>query len=73
LQSRREELPQLLASSSAKADEPVFRTVQDLLRDSGYWIPAFAGMTPLPVSRAPLPFRPAMTMGGYQTRIGIST
>jgi hypothetical protein len=63
LQRRRNELPQLLASSSAKADEPVFRAAQDVTRDSDYWIPAFAGMT-------------ATLLSGNDncyTRIGIST
>jgi hypothetical protein len=43
--SRRNERRQLLTSLSAKADDPVFRVAQDFMRDSDYWIPAFAGMT----------------------------
>src|SRR6202041_128519 len=36
---RRDGLPQLLTSSSAKADEPVFRAAQGFMRDNDYWTP----------------------------------
>jgi hypothetical protein len=65
LQSRRNELPQFLASSSAKADEPLFRAAQDIMCDSDYWIPAFPGMT-----AALLPGNDSVFS---YTRIGIST
>jgi hypothetical protein len=32
-------------SSSAKADDPVFRAAQDFTHAGDYWMPAFAGMT----------------------------
>jgi hypothetical protein len=37
--------PHLLTSSSAKADDPVFRDVEIFCDGADYWIPAFAGMT----------------------------
>src|ERR1700687_4186845 len=44
--------PQLLTSSSAKADDPVLCAAQDFMRAGDYWIPAFAGMTAVLVGRA---------------------
>src|ERR1700737_2280690 len=44
--------PQLLTSSSAKADDPVLRAAQDFMRAGDDWIPAFAGMTAVLVGRA---------------------
>jgi hypothetical protein len=70
LARRRNELPQLLTSSSAKADDPVFRAAQDFMHAGDYWIPAFAGMTAVRVGRA-APFSPAKKQD--HTRIGIST
>jgi hypothetical protein len=52
LARRRNELPQLLTSSSAKADDPVSRVAQDFTHAGDYWIPAFAGMTAVRVGRA---------------------
>jgi hypothetical protein len=34
-----------LSSSSAKADDPVFRAASVQLGVTAYWMPAFAGMT----------------------------
>src|SRR5258708_30764308 len=45
LARRRNELPQLLTSSSAKADDPVLRAAQDVMHAGDCRIPAFAGMT----------------------------
>jgi hypothetical protein len=66
--SRRNERRQLLTSSSAKADDPVFRAARDFMRDSDYWIPAIAGMTAVLLVGRPFP----SGNDGY-TRIGIST
>src|SRR5712672_2195633 len=52
LARRRNELPQLLTSSSAKADDPVFRAAEDARHAGDYWIPAFAGMTAVRAGRA---------------------
>src|SRR3977135_1950796 len=37
--------PYTLTSSSAKADDPVFRDARIFCEGSDYWIPVFAGMT----------------------------
>jgi hypothetical protein len=70
LARRRNERPQLLTSSSRKADDPVFRAAQDAVHAGDYWIPAFAGMTAARVGRA-VRFSLAKKQG--YTRIGIST
>jgi hypothetical protein len=70
--SRRNERRQLLTSSSAKADDPVFRAAQDFMRDNDYWIPAFAGMTAVLLVGRPLPPGNDSWENPY-TRIGIST
>jgi hypothetical protein len=63
-------LPQLLTSSSAKADDPVFRAAQDFMRAGDYWIPAFAGMTVCLLAGR----RVSRSQGRKDhTRIGIST
>src|SRR5712691_1426761 len=69
LAGRRNEPPQPLTSSSAKADDPVRRAAQDLMGAGDYWIPAFAGMTAVFRGRA----LPSPTKGEGRFRTGYSS